>query len=210
MGKHRLARLNRGLLLGGALLIGMTVWLIADGLAFREDSRAIESAIREYVEKSPQTVILPSPYNRAGSPADAAAIADKQAENEAFFRQYWTFRAGEDGYNQSEILLRQVQEAVEYNAAGSGSILSARGIVQSVHSIRKTGWQEAEVSFSYTGSIRCTGDVRWALFSVGSSGKARLNEEQRLTPSGEVTAVLVKSGDVWRFDRVERSSMYTG
>ena len=211
MGKHRLARLNRGLLLGAVLFLGTVVWLITDGISFRKEIPSIEQVVREYVEQSPQMAILPSPYNRAGSPADSAAIQQKQAENEAFLRWYWSFSAGKDGYNQSEILLRQIQDAVEYNGAGGGSILSARGIVQSVRSIRKTGWNRAEVSFSYTGAIRCTGDVRWVLFGVGpadAQARSRSGGERRLAPSGEITAVLVKTGGQWRFDRVEVSSMY--
>lgn len=218
MRRSLLKKLNRGLLLAAVLLIGVTAYVVADTISFRQETDRIEQVIREYVEQSPQMAILPSPYNKLGSPADENAVRRKMAENEELLRKYWSFRTDDQDYNQGEAILAQVQGALEYNAKGLGAISSAKGIVQYVHSIREIGFGRAEVSFSYTGSVRYIGDVQWVLFTAGRQSTGANNSvyfrshsadvpEERISPTGDVTAILIQVDGQWKIDSVEVSSV---
>jgi len=198
------------LLLAALLLIGTVIYASVEAASFAKEAERIEQTLREYVESSPQMAILPTPYNRQGSEAPAQTVSRKMAENELFLRSFFTFSTDSEGYNQGEAILSQVREAVDYNAKGLGSITGAKGIIPSVHSIQRLGANRAEVSFSYTGSVRYMGDVRWVLFfgSRRSTGPGDPESgERRAIPSGEVTAVLVREEGVWKIDAIVSSTV---
>lgn len=217
-------RYNRGLLAALVLILAFVGYVIAEGAMFQYEKTEIERTVREYVEQSPQLAILsPAFVNQKSSELNAAAVERKMEQNEALLREYWSFEEDEWGYNQSETLLKHVEEIVAYNARQGGVIESAKGIVQYVDSIVKTGQDEAEITFSYTGSIRYTGSPKWILFntspedseddfnlylSIGDVTSSSGTES--VIPSGDIRAIMIKRDGRWYIDRVTYANVYNG
>lgn len=214
---------NRGIILAVILVVAVGIYATADTLSFRRQTKEIEQIVRDYVEQSAQLTILPSPYNQRGMSADTDVVQQKLSEAEQVLRLYWSFRSDEYGFNQSEALLGSVREYLQYNAQGLGSITSAKGMVQYIHSIRKTGSNRAEISFSYTGSVRYVGSVSWMIFNSGQTEEdysvvyynnrgaddaATAELVQQISPSGDITASMIRIGGEWKIDSIKSASMF--
>lgn len=224
-------RTNRGLIAAGVLLLILLCCVTVDGILFQQEKKAIEQTVREYVEISPQLAMLSPVMNLQTADSVEQAVEKKMEQNEEILRTYWSFRADDWGYNQGETLLDHVRDVVRYNAnsynaENKGTIESAKGIVQYVHSIVKTGADEAEIHFSYTGSVKYSGDVKWMIFNaspvedtddftlspylhIGDVNENKTASES-VMPSGEVTAVMVKQDGRWLIDRVTYISVSGG
>lgn len=219
-------RTNRGLLAAGLLLLCLSIYLTVDGLSFQREKKAIEQTVREYVEVSPQLAQISPLLNlRNATDTQEELIDSKMEQNETLLRKYWSFHTDNYGYNQGETLLRQVRDVVTYNAQNTGSIESAKGIVQYIHSITKTGPNRAEIQFSYTGSVKYTGNVKWVLFnaspveetdeftlylSIGDVIDGSSTDSESASPSGDVTAQMVKQDGRWLIDRVTYANVSGG
>ena len=221
--KKRFPNFNRGLALALILFLVVGVYAAVDTLSFQRQTEEIERLVRDYVEESAQLAVLPAPYNQRGQAADTEVVQRSLSEAEMLLRQYWSFRSDEYGFNQSEALLGNVREALQYNAQGLGSITSAKAMVQYVHSIRKTGSNRAEISFSYAGSIKYVGSVSWLIFNSGQTQEdyssayfrsggdgAEVESEvvRQVSPSGDITARLIRLGGEWKIDSVNSASVF--
>lgn len=221
--RRRFPNFNRGIALALALFLIVGVYAAVDTFSFQRQTEEIEQLVRDYVEESVQLAVLPAPYNQRGAVADTEVVQQRLSDAEMLLRQYWSFRSDEYGFNQSEALLGNVREALQYNAQGLGSITSAKGMVQYVHSIRKIGANRAEISFSYAGSIKYVGSVSWLLFNSGQTQEdysvvyyrsaangteAEAEVPRQVSPSGDITARLIRIGGEWKIDSVNSASVF--
>lgn len=90
--KKFLKRVNRGLLLGGIVLVGFVVFVITDTMSFKKNKPVIEDAVRSYVEQLGNTAVT------------KGITKDEIKKNiDSLINNCWTFSEKEiGGMNQSE------------------------------------------------------------------------------------------------------------
>ncbi len=204
---------NRGIWLAGLLILGICLYGGVDFFQFQWQKKEAEAMIRSYTEQSVGMAFLPAPYNRTGRPADEETLAAKQEENEQFLRQYWCFGKEGSQSGQGEELLEKTEQLLWLNGQGAGAIESATAAVQSVNSFRKLGPCTLEVQFTYAGSVRYIGTVQSVVFRplrlvpeavqvYANSRNLEGDPLRKLSPTGDVTAILTREKGSWKIDQV--------
>lgn len=100
-------RINRGLVLGGIVLVGFIIFVIADTAAFKKDKPEIKNAVTEYVDSLSELAVTPQELQSIDitklTNAQTSEI-DKKIEKNV--NQYWTYEGDDNGnyygFNKSE------------------------------------------------------------------------------------------------------------
>jgi hypothetical protein len=87
--KKFLRKANRGLILGGALVIGVTVYVIADLNRFKDEKPVIEQTIAEYADAVEKFNITPEQYRQYNIKYNKEDSQKQISEFYQFADEYW-------------------------------------------------------------------------------------------------------------------------
>ncbi len=87
--KNFMRKVNRGLVLGGVLIIGVTVYVVADYKRFDSEKPEVEELVREYVGAFAEFNITPEQYRETSIQYSKEDSINRIAEFNEFADKYW-------------------------------------------------------------------------------------------------------------------------
>lgn len=87
--KKFLRKVNRGLVLGGVLLIGTTVYVIADLKNFEKEKPVVEQTVKEYAQAVADFNLTPEKYREYNIPINKEDSQKLTADFDAIADKYW-------------------------------------------------------------------------------------------------------------------------
>jgi hypothetical protein len=159
--KTILRKVNRGLVLGLVLLIGLAVFIVADELSFQKQRPQIQETLEAYLQDVAKISILPEAYQKLGVKTPADVLDKKKAEVQTVLDQYWTASGSDvDSYMfTKEVVKSEWNNMLENNAKGNGYVTKWTGISNGNVKISKTGPGRAMVIFPYSVVLEIYGEA---------------------------------------------------
>lgn len=91
--KNKLKRINRGLVLGGIIIVVMVFYIIIDARNFKSEKPQIEQTVSDFVTELAEFNVTPEKYRTDGIEYSTEDAEKRISEFEKFTDKYWT--AGE-------------------------------------------------------------------------------------------------------------------
>lgn len=206
-------KVNRGLLLGAVLLLGLAVFVIVSEVLFRQQIPDIRETVQAYVNALPGLNSLPEDA-QVGQTLSAAQQEEQNRKLEAFLDQYWT--EGEKSQGDGFYVTFSASDIRSYVQKLWNSPLSANFrdfsvlVPERSISVRASGAGYALVSVSVQDfNALCTGRAD-ALFcglcdeeSVdaevpGTDGAEEVRAERRVSYLMELSFEMKRVGGEWK------------
>lgn len=214
--KHFLKRVNRGIVLGAVLLIGLAVFIWQDELAFQKETPAIERTVTEYLETCAKANVFDASLQKIGAAMTQKQQSDKLQEFNKILDQYWS-TGNEDQYWRYNPLTERLKNTVSENAKGKGYIQKFTSKLDGTPEITKAGPGNAKVKVNYTLVFEYAGNpsffpgdfpesVDRASGRGPSSGTTADPKKKRITSSRSFNAELEKIGNSWKFTNISGGS----
>lgn len=89
--KKFLRKVNRGLVLGGVLIIGTTIYIIADLKNFEKEKPAVEQRVTEYTQAVAKFNITPDKYREYNISLSKEDSQKTAADWQAILDEYWLY-----------------------------------------------------------------------------------------------------------------------
>lgn len=147
--KHLYKRINRGIVLGIILLIGLTAYIWKNESDFKKEMPAIAQTITSYVEESAAADTFSQDLQKAGVQMNEQQQAEKLEEYTRLFNQYWTESDLNDHYAKKSDILQKVQELITGNSKGIGYVRKSTAIVADAPTVKKSGPYDATAEVQY-------------------------------------------------------------
>ena len=218
--KNVLRRVNRGIVLGILLIVGLSGYLVVDSIAFEGEREVIRDVIEGYMEELPSMILLPESYREIGTEIPDSVIDDKMKENGAILDKYFSTNApmhgGVDARRSAE---SDFLVGFRENQGNGGRISSYETDLVSVNRITKHGSSlvTVEVVYRVVATATTQAYVYDGFLSVVnySFGGMALDEEDMSfsTYTSEITCTyrMTKQNGVWKFYGIENfSSSFAG
>ena len=88
--KKKLRKINRGLILGGILLVGLIVHIVVDTVSFNNEKSVIRGVIEEYASAMCTTIVTDNPEVDSEGKLTRRLKEDKARKLEELISKYWT------------------------------------------------------------------------------------------------------------------------
>ena len=153
--KHRLKKINRGIVLAVILIIGLTIYIICDYSKFKKETPLIEQTLTDYITEFSEATVTPEKYqklNAVYSDEDSAALTNKLY---GIIDNYWTI----NNYNNNDWGLTKSETKGEIDSFVKHK---ERGFIKEVSVdmnkfiVKKDGPNSALVIVSY--NLSCIGN----------------------------------------------------
>lgn len=206
--KHFLKRVNRGIVLGAVLLIGLAVFIWQDELAFQKETPAIERTVTEYLETCAKANVFDTGLQKIGAAMTQQQQSDKLQEFNKILDRYWTETDSNRGMGKST-LAGQLKDAVSENSKGKGYIQKCTVKLDEAPKVTKSGPGSATVEISFTFTIEYAGIPSYFVGYYPSSvdrmsgkepnaGEAADPTRKRMTSNIGFQVEMEKSGSAWK------------
>jgi len=214
-----LRRINRGIALGIALVIGLSCYLVYDGIAFKDEREAIKQTIEDYIKAMESFMILPGRYREIGVKVPDSIIEKKLEENKALVSKYFSDTRIRD-YSFRESVFRDLEYMLKDNQKTGDKVKNVESKIKNIKSITKHGSNLVTVEATVTTTMTATQSA--GFFNVFYSfGGGYYMKEPGGTPIEKVfinhgyestfTCEMIKQNGSWVFSSMEgMSSMYLG
>ncbi|MDD4494387.1 MAG: hypothetical protein PHV32_08590 [Eubacteriales bacterium] len=208
-------RINRGIVLGIVLVIGLSCYLTVDSIAFKDEREAIKQVLEDYTKDMETFLILPEQYREIGVAVPDSVIENKIKENNELVGKYF-LSTNSYGWNLKESVTTALERILKSNHESGNKIKSCEAKITRVKSIAKHGSNlvttEAVINIT---TIATTNAEAFHVFYGGGhydSGQPENSADMTfLTRSYEITFTceMVKRNGVWMFSNTEgMSTMY--
>lgn len=207
--KTILRKMNRGLLLGLVILIGLIIYISIDESNFKKEKPQIIQSLMQYAEDMQKVSITPTDYQKldAKIPADVQQNQIKQMHD--IINQYWTqSQAKGNNYSLSKSSYTyELEQMIKNNADGKGYIEKWSVKLEDGMNIAKSGPDAATVTARYTTVLEYAGLPEYICYfhvmSVdniynGGSADSKDANLKRLTITGEVTVEMLRINGEWK------------
>lgn len=195
----KLRNINRGLVLGAVLTVGVVCYAVYDHNTFKANKPEIEETVESYVKAIAESNV---------GKAEALNSQWTELVNDKF-----TDYAGNDDYGVTKTDILSEINGTTVKSSQAGEITSAESNIKNI-SISKSGADGAKVNFSYSICYEVTyGDPYFMSFSGLSSfnsGDYSANDvyEPSRSPykaffDGYAEFYLIRTGDGWKIASVE-------
>ncbi|MDR0198038.1 MAG: hypothetical protein LBI36_07480 [Oscillospiraceae bacterium] len=213
-----LRRVNRGIALGLALVVGLTCYLIIDNVAFNGEREVIRRILEDYISDMSGFTILPEQYTEIGSEVPESVIVDKMKENGVLIDKYFSNINYRD-IGSAKFSISQSLEQILYSNGKSGNkVKSCDAKLTRVKSIRKHGANlvtveaVADLTIVRTLGAEALNVFYAAPFYGGGDIPAELTEPANMAFTihnyeSSFTCEMTKSNGVWKFSYVGNISI---
>lgn len=154
--KHFFKRVNRGIVLGVVLLIGLAVFIWQDESNFQKETPAIEQTVTSYLDALSKINTFDTNLQKIGTTMTTEQQTAKLQELTKTIDQYWAESNVQNHAAKSE-LLAQIKEMVSQNSKGNGYIQKFTVRVNGTPTVKKTGPSNATARVDYTIVMEYTG-----------------------------------------------------
>lgn len=155
--KRIFKRLNRGLILGLVLLIGLVIYVNIDNANFKKEMPVIQETLNQYLEDCADIAIWSPQYQKLNKIVPADIVDQTKAKGDAVFNKYWVSSQGENEYGTKSELVKRYQELLQRNAEGIGYITKWSATLNGMPNIIKSGPRDATVTINYTQVVEFVG-----------------------------------------------------
>jgi len=208
--KHFFKRVNRGIVLGVVLLIGLAVFIWQDEVGFQKETTAIEHTATSYMEAMGKVNTFDTDFQKIGATMTTAQQTDKLQEITKIIDQYWAESDSQNGMSKSSVLV-DLKDMVTQNSKGKGYIQKFSAKLEGTPTVKKTGPSSASATTSYTVVLEYAGSPRAFLggysesmsnFSGGgkepSTDTTAIATRKRLTINIQTNYELERIGGTWK------------
>lgn len=203
-------RVNRGLVLGAVLLIGLAVFIWQDESSFQKLTPAIGNAVTSYMEAVGKLNTFDADFQKIGATMTKAQQTNKLQEITKTIDQYWVEANTQNGILKSS-LMEQMKNMVAENSKGKGYIQKFSVKLHGTPIIDKLGPGSASVAACYTAVLEYAGSptVCFRQFAEpishfcgggkeGSPNAAAAATRKRFTFDIQTKAELEHTGGTWK------------
>ncbi|MDR1892541.1 MAG: hypothetical protein LBQ48_05995 [Oscillospiraceae bacterium] len=144
--KNLLRRVNRGILLAVALIIGLIVWLAVDNARFTKEKDDITAMLDQYAVESASLMILPESDQNPGETVSATAVEKQLKDAQPVFDRFLT--GGGRYSSANERAPMEMRNALESNAVSRTYVTGCEFKITKVGKLRKvaSGYAQADIS----------------------------------------------------------------
>jgi hypothetical protein len=147
--KHFFKRVNRGIVLGVVLLIGLAVFIWQDESNFQKETPAIEKTVTSYLDTLSKINTFNTSLQKIGATMTTEQQTAKLQEFTKTIDQYWAESNVQNRATKPELLM-QMKEMVSQNSKGNGYIQKFTVRVNGTPTVKKTGPSNATARVDYT------------------------------------------------------------
>ena len=101
-GKTVLRKINRGIVLGVILLIGLVIFLVIDDQNFQRQQPEIQRMVEQYLQDVSEISIFPEQYQKIGEEVPVQVVEEKKKEVGDVLNRYWVRQTGTVNYQNWE------------------------------------------------------------------------------------------------------------
>lgn len=209
--KNFLRRINRGIVLAIALIIGLTCYLAVDSIAFNEEREIIRQRLEEYARDLTNMMLLPEQFREVGTEAPETLLEVKAREGRRLAAEYFSSGLGR-GWSMRDNVAGSLEHMFRGNEERGEKIQSYEANLTRIRSITKHGTNLVTVEADITTTVIATADA--GVFNVFFDWGGRYHwgriygEETEKAFSSRVieasfTAEMRKIDGVWVFSSQE-------
>lgn len=208
-GKNILRKINRGIVLGVVLLIGLVIFLVIDEQNFQRQQPEIQKMVEQYLQDVSEISLFPEQYRKIGQEVPAQVVEEKKKEMEDILNQYWVRQTGSVNYQNWESLSIEWNDMIDQNGKGNGYISDWSGMAMGNVKISKTGPGAAKVVFPYSVVVEVHGvaesnTLTGCLYIDPKNSSEPISEEEKqevqtYSASGEFQVDMIQVNGVWKF-----------
>ncbi|NLJ31368.1 MAG: hypothetical protein GX424_07205 [Clostridiales bacterium] len=208
--RHFFKRVNRGILLGVILLIGLTVFIWQDETVFQKEIPSIESTTAAYMEGIGKINTSGKDFQKIGATMTKEQQKAKLTEFTDFINRYWIESESKNAISKST-LIEQIKGMMEKDSGGNGYIQKFTVKQNGQPKVSKTGPGSADINAEYTFVIEFAGcptlflgDYIYPIDNLFNYGKDSSSTEKvdptrkRFTLNTQLTVSLEKVGGSWK------------
>lgn len=208
--KHLYKRINRGIVLGVVLLMGLAVFIWQDESNFQKETPAIQQTVTSYMDAVSKINTFDTQYQKIGTTVPKSVQVEKQQAVTKVIDQYWVESEANNVILKSS-LLDQVKTMVTDNSKGAGYVQKFSVQINGKPTIQKDGPGSAKEEVQFNVVIEYAGSPSVLLgeyvtpvsqFSGygkrGSSVTAADTTRKRYTLNMQTTVQLEKVGGTWK------------
>jgi hypothetical protein len=213
-----LRRVNRGIVLGIALIIGLACYWTIDNIAFKTEREAIRQVMEDYTKDMETFLLLPEQYREIGTEVPNSVIENKMEENKILIDKYFSNKNNNYGWSLKESVTSDIRHVLKNNQETGNKVKSYEAKLTRVKSITKHGSNLVTVEAVINTKITVTqgADVFNVLYSFGGGnymGNFDTPKELSFSTQGyeyTITFEMIKHNGVWVFYSTEGMSMSGG
>lgn len=216
-GKTVLRKVNRGIVLGIILLIGLVIFLVIDDQNFQKQQPEIQRMVEQYLQDVSEISIFPEQYQKIGEEVPAEAVEEKKKEIEDILNQYWVKRADSSNYMDREWISAEWKVMIDENSRGNGFVSEWSGMALGNVKVTKTGPGCARVVFPYSIVVEIHGmansnSLTGILYTDHGGASTEISEEEKqkirkYSATGEFQADLIQVDGTWKFSEAPYHSV---
>ena len=121
-GKTVLRKINRGIVLGVILLIGLVIFLVIDDQNFQRQQPEIQRMVEQYLQDVSEISIFPEQYQKIGEEVPVQVVEEKKKEVGDVLNRYWVRQTGTVNYQNWESISLEWNSMIDQNSKGNGYI----------------------------------------------------------------------------------------
>lgn len=132
-------RINRGIVLGIILVIGLSCYLAIDSIAFEDERETIKQVLEDYARDMEAFLLLPEKYREIGVNVPDPVIENKIKENNELVNKYFTSTTKSYRRNMKESIAGELERMLKSNQESGNKIKSCEARLTKVKNITKHG-----------------------------------------------------------------------
>ena len=208
-GKTVLRKINRGIVLGVILLIGLVIFLVIDDQNFQRQQPEIQRMVEQYLQDVSVISIFPEQYQKIGEEVPVQVVEEKKKEVGDVLNRYWVRQTGTVNYQNWESISLEWNSMIDQNSKGNGYISDWSGLPMGSVKITKTGPGAAKAVFPYSIVVEVHGiadsnTLTGCLYTNQGISPDQASEEekqkvQKYSVSGEFQVDMIQMNGSWKF-----------
>ena len=203
-----LKKMNRGIALAIALIVGLIIFFIADSVAFAREEPMLKDFLEEYLEEASKINLLPEQYRASDTDIPDSVITAKTKETKDFIEKYFTeYKNPMYAYNESTKNYMLMMSDIMYseNQKGGGVIKDLSYSLIKITNIQKLATDAVSISFMVDMSLSASPYASFLNLTQYSHGQMFMNyseeyadEIQDINEQLSMTFTLFKVNGKWK------------
>lgn len=205
--KHIYKRINRGIVLGVVLLVGLAAYIWKDETDFQKETPVIQQTVTSFMEETCASSVSDTEHQNFNSVLTKSQQEQQLKKVNSLIDKYWIDSDDENALTKSR-LLEQVKGMVTENSKGNGYVQKCTVKLNGTPEVKKSGPSLASVETEYIVVMEYAGDPNFLVGSRvmspnqfsgrGKSGDSSDQSKKRFNISFNMTTQLEKVNGTWK------------